>query len=48
MTIKEKKYLSDIRQAISLITLFMADTKSYAVYSRDLKTQSAVERQKRK
>lgn len=45
MTIKEKKYLSDILRAIGLIELFTEHTKSYAEYSMDLKTQSAVERQ---
>lgn len=45
MTIKEKKYLSDILAAISRIELFMEDTPSYSAYTSDLKTQSAVERQ---
>lgn len=45
MTIKEKKYLSDILTAISRIELFTEDVPSYADYASDLKTQSAVERQ---
>lgn len=45
MTIKEKKFLSDISVAISRIELFIADTPTYATYTSDLKTQSAVERQ---
>ena len=45
MTIKEKKYLSDIKRAIALIRAFTAETKSYSDYTNDLKTQSAVERQ---
>lgn len=45
MTIKEKKYLSDILAAISRIELFTVDTPTYASYTADLKTQSAVERQ---
>ena len=45
MTIKEKKYLSDMMRAISLIESFTANTRSYTEYTMDLKTQSAVERQ---
>ena len=45
MTIKEKKYLSDMMRAISLIESFTANTISYTEYTMDLKTQSAVERQ---
>lgn len=45
MTIKEKKYLSDILIAISRIEQFVADTPTYTIYTSDLKTQSAVERQ---
>lgn len=45
MTIKEKKYLSDILTAILHIEQFVADTPTYAAYTSDLKTQSAVERQ---
>ena len=45
MTIKEKKYLSDMMRAISLIESFTANTRSYMEYTVDLKTQSAVERQ---
>ena len=43
MTIKEKKYLSDIKRAIALIRAFVVETKSYSDYTNDLKTQSAVE-----
>ena len=45
MTIKEKKYLSDMMRAISLIESFTANTRSYMEYTVDLKTQSAGERQ---
>lgn len=45
MTIKEKKYLSDILTAISRIEFFVEDVATYADYASDLKTQSAVERQ---
>ena len=45
MTIKEKKYLSDMMRAIILIESFTANTRSYMEYTVDLKTQSAVERQ---
>ena len=45
MTIKEKKYLSDIKRAIALIRTFTEETRSYTDYTNDLKTQSAVERQ---
>ena len=45
MTMKEKKYLSDMMRAISLIESFTANTRSYMEYTVDLKTQSAVERQ---
>jgi uncharacterized protein with HEPN domain len=42
---QDKKYLSDILQAIQLIESFTSDIKDYASYVADLKTQSAVERQ---
>lgn len=44
---KEKalKYLSDILRAIELIEDFTQVVSSYEEYVRDLKTQSAVERQ---
>lgn len=45
MTIKEKKYLSDILMAISHIEEFIVDTPTYTIYTSDLKTQSAVEHQ---
>ncbi len=45
MTDQDKKYLSDIIQAIELIESFTSDIKDYDSYVSDLKTQSAVERQ---
>lgn len=45
MTEKGKKYLSDIQMAIDLIEIFIADTPDFNLYQKDLKTQSAVERQ---
>ena len=45
MTHQSKKYLDDILYAISLIEKFLADTISFEEYSKDFKTQSAVERQ---
>jgi uncharacterized protein with HEPN domain len=42
---QDKKYLSDILQAIQLIESFTSDIKDYNNYVADLKTQSAVERQ---
>lgn len=45
MTDEDKKYLSDILQAILLIEQFTINTASYNDYLLDLKTQSAVERQ---
>lgn len=45
MTDEDKKYLSDILQAILLIEQFTIDTQSFNDYFSDLKTQSAVERQ---
>jgi len=45
MTEKGKKYLSDILMAIDLIENFIADTPDFNLYQKDLKTQSAVERQ---
>lgn len=45
MTDQGKKYLSDILRAIELIELFTVNTENFLDYSRDLKTQSAVERQ---
>ena len=35
MTIKEKKYLSDMMRAISLIESFTANTRSYMEYTVD-------------
>lgn len=45
MTDQEKKYLSDIIQAIELIESFVLETKSFLDFRSDIKTQSAVERQ---
>jgi uncharacterized protein with HEPN domain len=45
MTDQGKKYLSDILRAIELIDQFTAKTADFDEYVRDLKTQSAVERQ---
>jgi uncharacterized protein with HEPN domain len=42
---KGLKYLSDITQAIDLIEEFTKSVSSYNDYVKDLKTQSAVERQ---
>jgi len=42
---QDKKYLSDILQAIDLIESFTSDIKDFNHYLSDLKTQSAVERQ---
>lgn len=44
MTDKEKKYLSDVLSSIELIEEFTSDLTSFTDYSKDLKTQSAVER----
>jgi uncharacterized protein with HEPN domain len=45
MTDQGKKYLSDILRAIELIETFTSDITDYDHYTKDLKTQSAVERQ---
>jgi uncharacterized protein with HEPN domain len=45
MTEKDKKYLSDILQAIRLIGEFISETTNFESYENDIKTQSAVERQ---
>jgi uncharacterized protein with HEPN domain len=45
MTEQDKKYLSDILQAIELIESFTSGIKDFENYLSDLKTQSAVERQ---
>ncbi|GGE35919.1 HepT-like ribonuclease domain-containing protein [Psychroflexus planctonicus] len=45
MTEKNKKYLFDILSAIDLIEKFTVDISDFNTYQRDLKTQSAVERQ---
>ena len=45
MTDQEKKYLSDIVEAIRRIELFVLDTPTFEGYAQDIKTQSAVERQ---
>lgn len=45
MTGKALKYLSDILRAIELIEDFTKSSLNYEEYLKDLKTQSAVERQ---
>lgn len=45
MTDQERKYLSDILEAIRKIELFTQDTPTFELYMQDIKTQSAVERQ---
>lgn len=45
MTDEALKYLSDIQKAIGLIEDFSSDTLLFEDYVKDLKTQSAVERQ---
>jgi uncharacterized protein with HEPN domain len=45
MTEKDLKYLSDVLQAIELIESFTESITEFEEYDRDLKTQSAVERQ---
>ncbi len=45
MTDQGKKYLSDIILAIDLIESFTSAVSNFEVYTDDLKTQSAVERQ---
>jgi len=45
MTDKGLKYLDDIIRAIELIEDFTSNISSFSDYSKDLKTQSAVERQ---
>lgn len=45
MTEKRKKFLTDISQAILLIEDFISEIESFTDFSKDLKTQSAVERQ---
>ncbi|MDO9579564.1 MAG: DUF86 domain-containing protein [Bacteroidales bacterium] len=45
MTEKGLKYLADIIHAIELIEEFTISISSYSDYEKDLKTQSAVERQ---
>ncbi len=45
MTERGKKYLSDILIAIELVESFTRDIDSFETFSKDLKTQSAVERQ---
>lgn len=45
MTEKSKKYVSDVLMAIDLIRQFTVDVTDFNSYEKDLKTQSAVERQ---
>ena len=42
---RSKKFLSDILTSISLIEEFTKNNSSYDEYDKDIKTQSAVERQ---
>lgn len=42
---KERKYVSDILLAISLIEQFTEEVYNFDSYCQDIKTQSAVERQ---
>ena len=42
---KLSKYLFDIQSSISLIESFIQDIDSFDKYQKDIKTQSAVERQ---
>lgn len=45
MTEKQKKYLSDILQAVLVIEEFVIGVKNFDDYVKDKKTRSAVERQ---
>jgi uncharacterized protein with HEPN domain len=45
MNLQSKKYLDDILYAVSLIDEFTLGISSFADYSKDVKTRSAVERQ---
>jgi uncharacterized protein with HEPN domain len=45
MTEKVRKYLSDIKNAIDLINSFLEGISDFDTYVKDLKTQSAIERQ---
>jgi uncharacterized protein with HEPN domain len=45
MTDQGKKLLTDVLNAIELIESFVADISAFSEYQKDLKTQSAVERQ---
>lgn len=45
MTEHHKKYLLDVLNAIELIEKFTQTTTDFIVYEKDIKTQSAVERQ---
>jgi len=42
---KTSKYLFDISNSIQLIENFIAGIENYSAFQRDIKTQSAVERQ---
>ena len=42
---KNNKYLSDVLMAIERIELFSKDVTDFNSYEKDLKTQSAIERQ---
>ncbi len=45
MELQSKKYLDDVLNANELIEEFLVEINSFDEYSKDLKTQSAVERQ---
>lgn len=45
MSEEGKKYLLDVRKAITLIEEFTKDTTAFVDFEKDFKTQSAVERQ---
>ncbi|MFW5831835.1 MAG: DUF86 domain-containing protein [Prolixibacteraceae bacterium] len=45
MTLQKKKYLFDILSAAELILDFISEVDSFAAYTDDNKTKSAVERQ---
>jgi uncharacterized protein with HEPN domain len=46
MTPHGQKYLFDIKRAIELVEEFVRDTPTFPAYQADLKTKSAVERQR--
>ncbi len=44
MEVEIKTWLSDIKQAIAEINLFLPDKKDFYAFQRDLKTKRAIER----